>query len=127
MPPKPKAKPETAPPLDPLPPPPDLPPDAAVIWRKTVAHLARIGTVNTADEIALETFCFAVLRQRRIAAEIQAAPIVADGKISPLLKVAEAVAASVKNLGHVLGLNPTARVRLPMAPRKGGADKWADL
>jgi phage terminase small subunit len=86
--------------------------------------------VDVADAVALETFVAAVIRQRRIMVEIESAPLVTAGKISPLLRVAEATAATVKNLGHVLGLNPVARQRLPKPPqghRPGGGGKWGDL
>jgi P27 family predicted phage terminase small subunit len=114
MPPKPRPRSPPAAP-DPLPPPEHLSPEAAAVWRRTVAHMATRGPVDAADEIALETFVAAVIRQRRMAAEIEETPLTTDGKISPLLRVAEATAATVKNLGHVLGLNPTARQRLPKA------------
>ena len=112
---------------DPLPPPNYLTPAAAEVWRRTVTHLVALGTVNVADETTLETFVAAVLRQRRISRAIEDGPLTEDGKISPLLRVAEATAATVKNLGHVLGLNPTARQRLPKAPQKVGGGKWQDL
>jgi P27 family predicted phage terminase small subunit len=111
---------------DPLPPPPYLDEADAVIWRLTVAQLAVQGEVVAADGPTVETYVAAISRQRRIAAEIKSQPVVTDGKISPLLRVAEATAATVKNLGHVLGLNPTARLRLPKRPQTGGG-KWADL
>jgi P27 family predicted phage terminase small subunit len=122
--------PAASPAPDPLPPPPFLSQDAAQVWRETVAHLAARGPVDVADAVALETFVAAVIRQRRIMVEIESAPLVTAGKISPLLRVAEATAATVKNLGHVLGLNPVARQRLPKPPqghRPGGGGKWGDL
>jgi P27 family predicted phage terminase small subunit len=116
-----------SPPPDPLPPPPYLSADAAQLWRETVGHLAVRGQVDPADATTLETFVAATMRQRRIMLAIEAEPLVTDGKISPLLRVAEATAATVKNLAHVLGLNPTARRRLPKAPEKRGGGKWDDL
>ena len=98
--------------------------EAAAVWRRTVAHMAARGPVDAADEIALETFVAAVIRQRRMAAEIEETPLTTDGKISPLLRVAEATAATVKNLGHVLGLNPTARQRLPKAAPQKANPIW---
>jgi P27 family predicted phage terminase small subunit len=100
------------------------------LWLETVAHLTAHGTADAADAMTIETFVPAVLRQRRIMAEIEAAPLVTDGKISPLLRVAEATAATVKNLAHVLGLNPVARQRLPRLPQKSNGQvgsKWSDL
>jgi P27 family predicted phage terminase small subunit len=121
---KPNPKPE---PPDPLPPPAYLSAAAAQVWRDTVAHIAAHGTVDAADSVTLETFVAAVLRQRRIAAEIEAAPLLdEEGKISPLLRVAASTAATVKNLAHALGLNPLARQRLPKAPPNGGG-RWGDL
>lgn len=112
-------------PRDPLPPPPHLSRDGSQLWRETVAHLVELhGAVNAADGPTLETYVAAILRQRRIMVEVEAAPLVtSEGKLSPLLRVAEATAATVKNLAHVLGLNPVARQRLPRAPQKG-VSKW---
>jgi P27 family predicted phage terminase small subunit len=113
---------------DPLPPPPHLSPSAAQVWRETVVHLAARGAVNPADAITLETFVAAVLRQRPIAAEIEAAPLLDDeGKLSPLLRYAASTEATVKGLAAALGLNAAGRQRLPMAPQKQGGGKWADL
>ena len=114
---------------DPLPPPAFLSPAGAAIWRSTVAHMAAHGTVDAADSIVLETFVAAVLRQRRIAVEIEADPLTdEEGKISPLLRVAASTAATVKNLAHTLGLNPMARQRLPKGPQgpSGDRGKWGD-
>jgi P27 family predicted phage terminase small subunit len=123
--------PAATPPPDPLPPPPHLSPSAAQVWRETVAHLAARGAVNPADAITLETFVGAVLRQRRIAAEIEAAPLMDDeGKLCPLLRYAASTAATVKGLAAALGLNPVARQRLPKPPQghgPGGGGKWGDL
>jgi P27 family predicted phage terminase small subunit len=94
-------------------PPTHLSPDAAAIWRETVGLLEARGTLNREDAMTLETYCMAVIRQRRLTVELEAHPLVVDGKLSPLLRVAEATAATVKNLGHVLGLNPVARQRMP--------------
>ena len=126
-----KTKPTTkTAPLDPLPPPAFLSAEGAAVWRSTVLHMQVHGTVDAADSVTLETFVAAVLRQRRIAAEIEAAPLTDDeGRISPLLRVAASTAATVKNLAHVLGLNPVARQRLPRGQQKPDAagSKWGDL
>ena len=115
----------------PLPAPAFLSAEGAEVWRSTVANMAAHGTVDAADSIVLETFVAAVLRQRRIAVEIEAAPLTdEEGRIAPLLRVAASTAATVKNLAHVLGLNPVARQRLPQGPQKPGGStggKWGDL
>ena len=111
----------------PVRPPPYLAPEAAQLWRETVEHMRAHNTLDAADAVTLETFCAAVLRQRRIMAELESGPLVVGGKIAPLLRVAEATAATVKNLAHVLGLNPVARQRLPRAPQGKGGGKWSDL
>jgi P27 family predicted phage terminase small subunit len=113
-----------------LPAPPHLSDAAAIIWRETVAHMGTHGTLDAADAITLETFVYAVLRQRRIAVEIEAEELVdEEGKIYPLLRIAASTAGTVKNLAAVLGLNPVARQRLPRSPQKpsGGGGKWSDL
>lgn len=114
---------------DPLPPPAHLSVAAAQVWRETITQIAAHGTVDAADAATLETFVAAILRQRRIMAEIEAAPLMDEqGKLSPLLRYASSTSATVKGLAHVLGLNPVARLRLPKAPRKAaGGDKWGDL
>lgn len=112
---------------DPLPPPEYLSPYAASVWRRTVAHLVAHGRLDIADEPTIETYVAAVERQRLIAVEIASGPMVTGGKISPLLRVAEATAATVRNLGHVLGLNPVARQRLPRPPQQAANDKWAGI
>jgi P27 family predicted phage terminase small subunit len=110
-----------------LSPPPYLCEDAAAVWRVAVAQMVASGNIEEADGPTIETYCAAVVRQRRITAEIDGAPLTGSGKMAPLLRVAEATAATVKNLGHVLGLNPAARQRLPKAPQKVGGGKWDDL
>jgi P27 family predicted phage terminase small subunit len=98
------------------------------IWRDTVTQMAVHGIHDPADAMTLETYVFAVLRQRMIAAEVRKRPLLTnDGKISPLVRAAEATAGTVRNLARVLGLSPTARQRLPRAPQKQGGNKWSDL
>ena len=110
-----------------LPSPPYLSGDEAQIWRETVAHLQEAGELLAADTPTIETFCFAVARQRRLSAEFAASPVVSeDGKLNPLLRVLEATAATVKNLGHVLKLNPTAR-KGSGKPKDSPAGVWAGV
>lgn len=105
--------------------PPHLSPDARKIWRRVIVYLADNGTLNPIDAETIEAYCAAVVRHRRLTAELDAAALMTvDGKLHPLLRTVEATAATVKNLAHVLGLNPTARNRLPAAPPQKGKDKW---
>src|SRR4051794_13672320 len=93
-----------------LPPPRGFPPEAAVIWREVVAYLGAEGTLLAVDAGTIETYALAVVRQRRLCEKLADGDLVdAEGKVNPLLRVIEATAATVKNLGHVLKLNPTAR------------------
>jgi P27 family predicted phage terminase small subunit len=109
-------------------PPAHLKGDARRIWRRVVAHLAKNGFLLSIDAYAVENFALAVIRQRRIAAELESADLIdADGKPNPLLKVAEATAATVKNLGHVLGLNPMARKSLPVKETTKGDPTWSGV
>jgi P27 family predicted phage terminase small subunit len=113
---------------DPLPVPPHLSEAAAQIWRETASHMAANGTVDAAYGPTLESYIAAVIRQRRIAAEIEAAPLTdEEGKVSPLLRIAGSTAATVRSLAAVLGLNPIARQRLPKAPQSNGGGRWSDL
>jgi P27 family predicted phage terminase small subunit len=105
-------------------PPPHLSPDAQAVWRDTVELLEARAALNREDAMTIETYVMAIVRQRRLTVELEAAPLVVDGKLSPLLRVAEATAATVKNLGHVLGLNPVARQRLPIARQPERGSKW---
>jgi P27 family predicted phage terminase small subunit len=106
-------------------PPAHLSADAARIWREVVAHLAQNGLLLRVDAGTVETYCMAVVRQRRLTGELDKAPLLdASGKPHPLLRTIEATAATVKNLAHVLGLNPVARKALPTkqnTTEKGGA------
>ena len=69
-----------------------------------------------ADEVLIETLVLAIARQRRIMGEIEAGPLQdEEGKINPLLRVAESTAATVGSMARALGLGPTARQRLPKA------------
>jgi P27 family predicted phage terminase small subunit len=103
-----------------MPPPGHLGKDEAVIWRSVVGYLAETGELMTVDAGTIETYCFAVVRQRRLTAELSTGSLVdAEGKLNPLLRVLEATAATVKNLAHVLKLNPTARKGARRPPGKG--------
>ncbi len=118
-----KPKPASAAPNH-LPPPPHLSAAAAQVWRETVANIA---TIDVADSVLLETFAAAVLRQRRIAAEIEAAPMPdTAGKILPLMRAASSTAAAIKGLARALGLNATGRQQPPQEKKTGGG-KWDDL
>lgn len=113
---------------DPLPVPAHLSAAAAQIWRETASHMAANGTVDAAYGPTLESYVAAVIRQRRIAAEIENAPLLdEEGKVSPLLRIAGPTAATVRSLAAVLGLNPVARLRLPRAPQSKGGGRWDDL
>ena len=107
-------------------PPAHLDAEAREIWRQVTAHLAKNGMLLGVDRYTIETFCLAVVRQRKLSAELDKAPLLEDGKVNPLLKVAEATATTVKNLGHVLGLNPMARRALPAKEptEKGRRSVW---
>jgi P27 family predicted phage terminase small subunit len=95
-------------------PPAHLSDEAAKIWREVCAHLEQNGHLLRVDVGTIETYCMAVVRQRRLNAELDKAPLLdASGKPHPLLRTVEATAATVKNLAHVLGLNPVARRTLP--------------
>ena len=84
--------------------------DALAIWDQVVDHLATTGELLAVDAATIETFVLAVIRQRRMSVELaQSRLLDDDGKPHPLLRTIEATAATVKNLGHVLKLNPTAR------------------
>lgn len=109
-------------------PPEFLSPEGKRIWRDTVAQMTAHGIHDPADAVTLETYVLAVLRQRMIAAEVRKRPLLTgDGKISPLVRAAEATAGTVRNLARVLGLSPTARQRLPRAPEKPVTDRWAGI
>lgn len=118
-------------------PPSHLSADAARIWREVVAHLRTNGQLLRIDSWIIESFVTAVIRQRRLTAVLDKAALVdKDGKPHPLLRTIEATATTIKNLSHVLGLNPMARKALPARikqPRlnglnggssKAGADPW---
>jgi P27 family predicted phage terminase small subunit len=102
--------------------------EAAEVWRRAVARLAAHGRLEGADENVLAGYCMAVTRQRALQAELDRVGVLDDGKLSPMLRVIEATAATVKNLSHVLGLNPPfARRTLPgkfPPATKGGRDVW---
>ena len=101
--------------------------DAAVIWRQVVAHHRGQGTLLAVDAGVIETYAMAVVRQRRLTAELDKHALVdKQGRPHPLLRTIEATAATVKNLSHVLGLNPLARKALPAkAPKaKGAHNPW---
>lgn len=101
-----------------LPSPPHLPPDAAAIWDEVVAYLDGEDLLHAVDGATIETYALAVVRQRLIAEQLGTGKLVdSEGRINPLLRVAEATAATVKNLGHVLRLNPTARKGEKTTPR----------
>jgi phage terminase small subunit len=126
MPPKPRSRSQrkTDPPTDPLPPPAHLSPDAAQVWRETVALLA---APRAADALTLETLVFAVVRQRRIQAEIEAGALIDDeGKVYPLLRLSASTASTVKAMARELGLTHAGRQRAPQAQPKGDGI-WADM
>lgn len=103
--------------------------DAARIWRQVVTHLNRNGQLLRVDTGTIETYCMAVVRQRRLNAVLDKADLVDEsGKPHPLLRTVEATAATVKNLAHVLGLNPVARKTLPAKnPKEEGGGPWAGV
>jgi len=90
-------------------PPPHLSREAALVWREVVAHLRREGTCLAAYGAAIETFCMAVVRQRRLAAELDKAGAGALDKA--VLRATEAAAATVKNLAQLLGLSPARKAK----------------
>ncbi len=61
--------------------------------------------------------------------EIEAGPLQdEEGKINPLLRVAESTAATVGSVARALGLSPTARQRLPKAaPPQKANPIWDDV
>jgi P27 family predicted phage terminase small subunit len=105
--------------------------DASQIWRLVTSHLDRSGLLLNVDAGTVETYCMAVVRQRRLNGELDRAATLLDesGKPHPLLRTIEATAATVKNLAHVLGLNPVARKMLPMkqTPKNKGSEPWAGI
>ncbi len=114
-------------------PPGHLSADAARIWRQVAAHLRANGQLLRVDAGVVETYCLAVVRQRRLTAVLDKAALVdAAGKVHPILRTIEATAATVKNLAHVLGLSPLARkalpprIKQPRLPDSGGkgTDPW---
>lgn len=113
----------------PLPPPAHLTEAGAKIWRSCAVHIAAAdGAIDALRAAQLETLVHALLRQRQLAAQIEAAPVLAD--ICPTLKLAEACAGTVRRLVTSLGLGSAGRQRLPRPSQSGGArggDKWADL
>ncbi len=99
--------------------------DAAEVWRVVVAYLAQAGRLAPIDYPVICGYAMAVSRQNQLQAELDKAGVLdADGKPHPLLRSTEAVAASVKNFAHVLGLTPAARKSLPAKPTKSGDDRW---
>jgi P27 family predicted phage terminase small subunit len=103
--------------------------DAARIWRGVVTHLRGNGLLLRVDVGVIETYCMAVVRQRRLTAELDKAGMLDEsGKPHPLLRTIEATAATVKNLAHVLGLSPMSRKALPAKPENPkGADPWSGV
>jgi phage terminase small subunit len=92
------------------------------------------GQLLRIDSAVIETFVTAVIRQRRLTAVLDKADLVdKDGKPHPLLRTIEATATTIKNLSHVLGLNPLARkalparVKQPRLNRGKGADPWSGV
>jgi P27 family predicted phage terminase small subunit len=102
---------------------------AAEIWTQVTTYLERNGRLESVDGAVIEGFAMAVTRQRLLQAELDRTGVLnADGKPNPLLRSTEAVAASVKNFAHVLGLSPAARKTLPSKPRKAsGGDIWSGV
>ena len=102
--------------------------EAAEIWRRTVADMARNGRLEAIYGLTIEAFCMAVVRQRALTVAIDKAGVMcADGKPNPLLRTVEATATSIKNLAHVLGLTPGSRKVLPrQAPRPAKGNRRSD-
>src|SRR5690242_5716629 len=114
---KPRTRSKTPPahpmPLQMPPAPPHLSAEAAVLWDGVVAYLHTNGRLEAVDGAVIEGFCMAVCRQRALQAALDKEGVVTDGKLNPILRSSESVAASVKNFAITLGLTPSARKALP--------------
>jgi P27 family predicted phage terminase small subunit len=93
--------------------------------------LANNGQLLNIDVGVIETYVMAVVRQRQLTAALDKSGLLdKGGKPHPLLRTIEATAATVKNLSHVLGLNPMARKTLPSRPtssKVNGGGPWAGV
>lgn len=103
--------------------------DAKKIWREVVAHLKAQGTYKPIDGGVVESYAMALVRQRQLVQALDKAGIVgADGKPNGLLRTIEATATTVKNLAHVLGLDPLARKSMRAAGKgKTEGGTWAGV
>ena len=112
-----------------LPPPAGFSAEAATIWREVVAYLAADGSLMTVDAGTIETYALAVVRQRALSKALDAGGLVdKDGRVNPLLRVIEATATTVKNVGHCLRLNPTSRKTGGHGGRTAkGSQTWAGV
>jgi P27 family predicted phage terminase small subunit len=107
--------------------PPSLSDEARRVWNEVVQALRAAGTYAESDHATIEAFVQAVVRHRRLTAALDREGIVVDGKLHPAARTIEATAATVKNLGHILGLNPAARKQRSASAAKGRTSTWADV
>jgi phage terminase small subunit len=90
-----------------LEPPSDLPPEAALIFRETVASVPA-GHFQTEDVVLLTSYCRTAVLARQAAAELAANPIV-SGRVSPWLATHTADVRLLSQLSIRLKLGPRAR------------------
>jgi P27 family predicted phage terminase small subunit len=122
-------------PLDDLPAPPaDLDQTGQEVWNTCGTYLCDRGLLATGDLHALECYCRAVSRVRRVERELIDAPLLMDnGKPNPLLAAASSAQGVARNWCSTLHLSPYSRIALSKAtkssktPPKAQQSPWADV
>jgi P27 family predicted phage terminase small subunit len=101
----------------PLSPPPDIRPEARVIWDQVVAALGRTGVLTSADKHVLRLYSEAMARYLEAEAMlVKTGPLLQgrDGNFvkNPLHQIVRDNADAVKKYAREIGLTPAARVGL---------------
>ena len=101
----------------PLSPPPDIRPEARVVWEQVVAALGRTGVLTSADKHVLRLYAEAMARYLEAEAMlVKTGPLIKgrDGNFvkNPLHQIVRDNADAVKKYAREIGLTPAARVGL---------------
>lgn len=110
-----------------------LPKDAKTKWKELVPELDRLGVLTIVDGDVLAAYCLAWHELRRATETLakegytETSTVTGTSKAHPAVSMMRTAWQAIRQFAALLGLDPSSRTRLKVAPRREEADPLEGL
>lgn len=97
--------------------------DAKPVWKRLAPQLMAMGVLAIIDTDVLARYCEVWVQWRKATDAIASEGMTLDGRQRAVVKIAREAGAEMTRLETCLGMSPSARASLSVAPKKSGKDE----